>query len=131
MQKARFLMKIILIILIISFKTSSAQANTGSPSLCGDYSVAGVIRLINHEVILVVNEKTKSEHRIHFPTLEQPKLTPYDDRPVTVKLRLQKIWNGTTGLAQIILERPELRVPNPLQPNDTGFSLISAQKCLK
>jgi hypothetical protein len=99
-------------------------------SNCGEYNARAIVRVIDSEMKIVVNEKTQSETVISMPLLEQGKIAGHIDKPVTIKLLLTKKFNGMTGVSDKILST-ELRIPDPLKAMDTGLTLIKKMDCTK
>lgn len=97
-------------------------------SECGEYEIKGVVKAGKAGYEIVVNEKTRSELRIQLPTAEQLKVLPYADRAMTANVLLQKKFDGTKGLSDKIISI-KTRIPNPLDPQDTGLSLITKSEC--
>jgi hypothetical protein len=116
------------IILLFSFLFSQILF-ANDFSVCGEYSVKGVVRAREKSVVLMVNEKTFSEYIISFRAPEDAlQLALYVDQPVEANLLLLKKFNGTIGVADK-LERTEVRVPNPINSLDTGFFLNRKIPC--
>lgn len=124
-------MKITISLFTLLFSSQLLAEYQGAPFKCGDYKVAGVVRMRNDEIKVIVNEKTVSEHVMSFDKYDLPRLTPFFDRPLTLSVRLLSKWNGTKGTANEIIGNPADRIPNPLKPNDTGFELIKELPCQK
>jgi hypothetical protein len=97
---------------------------------CGEYTAKGIVRKGADGLVIVVNEKTKSEHVISLPILEQAKLGPFIDRPLKATLVLTKPFNGTKGYSSSILSADD-RIPDPLNPEDTGLILNKKLDCQK
>ncbi len=112
----------ILFILLIPFQLFAEI------SLCGNYQINGVIRKLNSDRVLVVNEKTQSEHHVYFDVTHQPELAIYDNKDITAIVTLEKKFNGTSGSASNLLSIKS-RIPNPLMPKDTHFTLIKEAHC--
>lgn len=130
-------MKINLIILISTFilcgKTFSQENSKPYESYqgCGEYWVAGTVRINKTGYFLIVNEKTQSEYRLKTPIIEEPKLSPYVDKPMKARILITKKIDGTIGEINKILT-VEYRISNPLHPNfDTGFRSIKKMICKK
>jgi hypothetical protein len=122
----------ITISLIALFASTHLMAEyQGAPYKCGEYKVAGIVRMKNNEIKVVVNEKTVSEQIISFDKYDLPRLTPFFDKPLTLSVRLLTKWDGTKGKATEIIGSPADRVPDPLKPNDTGFELQKELPCQK
>lgn len=97
---------------------------------CGEYNVRAVVRAKKDGMVIVVNEKTQSEHTIALPVQEQAKLGAYMEKPASITLLLTSPFNGTRGYSNTII-KIEDRIPNPLNPQDTGFKLIKKLDCKK
>lgn len=109
----------------------SAETMQPSPADCGEYKVNGMVRLIDERIKVVVHEKTRSEIILDFELPDQPRLTPFFDRPIALNVVLNTKWNGTRGKVSSISGDPEARVPDPLNPQDTGFKLVKTLPCMK
>lgn len=114
-------------VLLILFPTA-LYANGISD--CGEYSIRGVVRPTSEGLSLIVNEKTQSEYKISMPIFEQGKIGGYINKPVTVRALLDKKFDGTKGYTEKILSS-EFRLPDPLNPKDTGFTLDKKTNCKK
>lgn len=97
---------------------------------CGEYTAKGVVRAKEDGIKLIVNEKTQSEYVISMPKLEQGKIAGHIDRDVTVKLVLDKSMNAQQGSTDNIISI-DFRIPDPLRPGDTGFTLDKKLPCKK
>lgn len=97
---------------------------------CGEYSVKGVVRSGQTSFNIIVNEKTQSEHVIDFLPSESQKIGAFVNRPIEAVVLLDKKFNGTIGVGQTIISA-KFRIPDPLNPKDTGFSLIKKVECRK
>ena len=122
---------LIFLIFLITYSSLGSEPFVGSPSTCGKYSIRGVARIEKDEILFVVNEKSKSQITLSLPIIEQAKLGPYINRPVTLTASLVKKMDGTKGSIAEIFDSPKGRVPDPLRAGDTGFKLLTAQDCLK
>ena len=105
---------------------SFAQDWTGI-SDCGRYTVRGVGRSINHRLVLVVNEKSASEIVVHVPILNEPHLAPYVDKALIATVLIPKVPRGSP--VKGIVETIEWRIPNPIDPEDTGMRLTEKTEC--
>lgn len=126
--------KYFLIMPIFSTLTFSALADesfVGSPALCGKYKIRGVARIIDNDIVFMVNEKTKSQIKLSMPVTEEVKLGPFIDRPVVLTGVLLSKMDGTNGTLNEIIGTPEKRIPDPMRPGDTGFHFLSSENCLK
>lgn len=99
-------------------------------SNCGEYTLKGVVRPLEHGLTVVVNEKTQSEMQITTTILESSKLGAFVNKPVTIKALLDKKFDGTKGVASKIIQA-EFRLPDPLNPTDTGAILDKKTTCAK
>lgn len=106
-----------------------ASLNAAIITECGEYTAKGIVRAKEDGIKLIVNEKTQSEYVISMPRLEQGKIAGHIDRDVTVKLLLDKL-DGQKGLTENIISI-DFRIPDPLKPGDTGFTLDKKTPCRK
>lgn len=105
---------------------SLAQDWTGI-SDCGRYTVRGVGRTIQHAAVIVVNEKSESEIIVHVPIINEAYLAPYDNRALIATVLIPKISQGSS--VEGIIEAIGERIPNPLNPQDTGIRLVEKTAC--
>jgi len=96
---------------------------------CGLYQVRGVGRLMNNSLVIVVNENTRSQIVFHLPILNEPRLAPYLDRPLVAELQLDQPMQGAQGTGTVMQVAD--RLPNPLNPMDTGIRLMTEGQCHK
>lgn len=116
-----------LIILLTLLTPSIVYSSLGN---CGLYEARGIVRDIKSNSVLVINEKTLSETQIHFSIAEQAKILLYENKDVTAKVLLLEKFNGTVGVSDAVSE-VNRRIPNPLNPEDTGLILITKKDCTK
>ena len=90
---------------------------------CGTYEVSGTARSLKKSLVILVNEKSKSEMIINVPIINEPMLAPYLDKPILATLDFDK--SKSEGTVKII----KSRIPNPLNPMDTGIKLMSKADC--
>ena len=116
----------IIIFLIQLSSTVFAQDWTGITD-CGIYQVRAVANSTDDGLQIIVNEKTQSEFKIIVPTQNEPYLAPYVKKPLEAKVLIEKKTSGSdvTGTIKEI----KSRIPNPIDPMDTGVKLISKAKC--
>ena len=95
---------------------------------CGEYIVKGVVRAGPANFAIVVNEKPQSEHLINFPIIESQKLGAYLNRPMTATIVVDVPFNGTVGSSDKIISI-DSRIPDPINPTDTGFVLVKKLDC--
>jgi hypothetical protein len=112
------------IVMLASFFLSSilfAQDFRG----CGDYLFRGVLK----EDKYIVNEGTKSE--MVFELIDNEdflKLSAFLNMPSSFKGSIIKKMDGTKGVVKGSTEIFR-RFPNPLNPKDTGITLIKKSVC--
>ena len=94
---------------------------------CGDYLVNGIARSDKNGIVIVVNEKTQSQISITVPISHEPILAPYLNKELKATLHFEKKSPGTKLSGTIIAI--DSRNPNPLNPKDTGISLINKANC--
>lgn len=118
------MMKYLLLFLLIP------QISQAELSSCGEYEVRAIVQAgkIGHEI--VVNAKTRSELTLTMPIEERIKLAPYIGSAITAKVVLNKKFDGTKGEIDSIISI-EKRLPDPLNPKDTGLKLIKKTECQK
>ena len=95
---------------------------------CGEYTARGVVRAKPAGLALIVNEKTLSEYVITMSITEQAQISSLIDKTATVQLVLDKKFNGQTGSTSKIISA-KFRIPDPLNPEDTGFKLDKKLDC--
>ncbi|MEA9357882.1 hypothetical protein SHI21_16750 [Bacteriovorax sp. PP10] len=113
---------------LLFFVSTTLHANELSE--CGEYTIKGVIRPLKDGITIVVNEKTKSELKITTTIPESSQLAAFSNRPVTVTALLNKKFDGTKGFAEKII-KTEFRLPDPMNPKDTGINLEKKGECAK
>lgn len=72
-------------------------------TVCGEYTVKGIVRAKDSTIALVVNEKTFSEHTFKFPIAEMAKIALFLDQPVITKLEFVRKFNGYYGVADKVI----------------------------
>lgn len=120
----RFIISITLILL--NSPSVFSQDWTGI-SDCGTYKVSGVARSAKNGLVIVVNEKSKSEVTINVPLQNEALLAPYVDMALEASLIFTKKSQGSK--VEGTIKEIKSRVPNPINPMDTGIKLISKAKC--
>ena len=96
---------------------------------CGHYQVRGVVRTIENTQVIVLNEKSKSEIQFKLPIDNEPMLSPYVNRAIDADLEITKPMNGSKGNG--IVKKIKERIPNPINPLDTGLSFVKKSECKK
>jgi hypothetical protein len=87
------------------------------------------VRSSKNVLVVVVNEKTKSEIVITVPIPNEALLAPYIDKPIVAKLAINSKASGAHIWGTI--QEIQARVPNPLSNSDTGMQLIAKTECKK
>lgn len=118
-------MKVLFLFYIIS-----TTLNANEISDCGEYSLRGIVRPLPEGLTIVINENTQSEMQIKTTISESSKLGAFMDKPVTVQALLNKKFDGTKGFSEQII-KVDFRLPDPLNPKDTGVILIKKTACKK
>ncbi len=114
-------------LLFIALSSTALAADWTGFDGCGLYQVKGVGRIIKNTLVIVVNEKTQSEIIFSVPILNGIKLSPYIDRPLEANLQINEAINGANGKGTIQMIKD--RLPNPLNPKDTGIQLLTKSEC--
>lgn len=118
--------KAILTFVLLLSSVTIAQEWTGI-SDCGIYQVNGIGRSTKEGLALVVNEKTKSEFTINVPIMNGPFLAPYVDKAIQASVEISK--KATGSKIEGIIKEIKSRIPDPLNPKDTGVKLILKAAC--
>lgn len=114
------------ILLMISSSLFSQESWTGI-TVCGLYSAKGIVRSYKDGLVINVNEKTKSEIIISVPIMNEPKLAPYLNKAVEASIEFKKLTPHLKLLGTVT--QIKSRLPNPIDPSDTGIKLISKGAC--
>lgn len=116
-------------ILCLSSNKARADEKRGAISECGRYIISGVVRKNPSKgLILIVNEKSKSEFQFTFKAGELSKVALYIDKSVSMDASILKI-DGTRGEISSI-DSVKFRIPDPLHPNqDSGFVSSKHMEC--
>lgn len=104
-----------------------ASTNWTGISDCGTYQVRGVARSANSAPHIIVNEKTKSQFSIIVPIENEAYLAPYLNREIEAMVLFEKRVQGQK--VEGLIKEMKLRVPNPINPLDTGVKLVSKTGC--
>lgn len=117
-------LKIVLVILTLV----SSQASVGS---CGTYLVNAQVIMKNGLSSLVINPGTKSEINLKVEFNESAKLSPYIDRLIETKVKIEEKMDHTQGVVASLGQITPL-VSDPLSPSKgTKFQLIQKADCKK
>jgi hypothetical protein len=98
---------------------------------CGQYLISGIIKKDpDHVLVLIVNEKSKSEYRLIPNSGELDKFAGQIETPITLVAKVIGL-NGHSGVVSNP-SRIRPRIPNPLsRDQDTGVKLIKVTQCTK
>ena len=99
-------------------------------SVCGEYTIKGIIRAKDSTMALVVNEKTFSEHNVKFPVKELIKVAAFLDQPVLVKLQLLRKFNGQEGISDKVITI-DMHYLDSLNQDTKRIILDKKMDCLK
>ncbi len=88
--------------ILLSTGVQAREADWTGFAGCGLYQVRGVGRIMNNALVIVLNEKTQSEIVLHLPTINEPLLAPYLDRPLVAELQIDRPMQGTEGKGTIV-----------------------------
>lgn len=108
----------------------STTLHSNELSDCGEYTLRGVVRPLKDGMTILVNEQTQSELQIKTTIPESSNLAAYSNKPVTVTALLTQKFDGTKGFAEKII-KADFRIPDPLNPKDTGIKLEKKVACKK
>ncbi len=120
-------MRSLILTLCLFSGTLMAQTSWTGFKGCGLYRVRGIVRIQNNTPVIVVNEKTKSEMVFTLPIPNEPKLSAYIDREMQANLLITEAMNGSKGKG--VVKEIEARIPNPIDPKDTGINFITKSEC--
>ena len=96
---------------------------------CGEYNIKGVVRG-GVGISIILNEKTQSQYTLTMSGPLQASIGAYLNRDVVANVLLSRLLNPVKGEITKVLSI-ENRIPNPLNPTDTGFTLIKKMDCMK
>lgn len=103
-----------------------AQEWTGISS-CGTYQVKGIARSTDKGLVIAVNEKSQSEIIIKVSVQNESFLAPYVDKAIEASVLFEKMPRGP--IVEGTIKEIKSRIPNPINPLDTGTKLISKAPC--
>lgn len=105
--------------------------NTSCFASCGSYLVNAQVVMKNGLSSLVINPGTKSEINLKVEFNESAKLTPYINRMIETKVKIEEKMDYTRGTVAS-LGPITVIAPDPLAPSKgTKFQLIQAEDCKK
>ena len=97
---------------------------------CGTYDVQGVVRRIDKDLKIVVNEHTKSEVILNSEEILEVRLLPYLNKAMMAKIEIKTTTKGSPNKISNIYSIG-YRVPNPLlAADDTFIKLIKKSECV-
>lgn len=118
---------LLLITLCFSLTSTLLAKDWTGLSACGNYKVKGIVRSSKEGLFIVVNEKSQSEITISVPAQNEATLAPYVDKDIEASVSVSKKLSAAKALGTV--SEINSRVPNPINPVDTGIQLISKGKC--
>lgn len=95
---------------------------------CGYYQARGIVRLVKQIPVIVINEKSLSEIILSIPIKKEPLLAPYLNKAIEAKVKINKLHPANLLSGEILSIHD--RVPDPLNPRDTGIKQERKTKCL-
>lgn len=115
--------------LLISFLGCSSlwSQEWNGISSCGTYQVKGVARSTDQGLVIAVNEKSQSEIIIKVSVQNESFLAPYVDKAMEASVLFEKMSRGPS--VEGTIKEIKSRIPNPINPMDTGIKLISKAAC--
>lgn len=115
--------------LLVLFTLIPAFSFAAIVTECGEYTVKGVVRG-GIGISIIVNEKTMSQYTLSMPGPQQAQIGAYLDAPVTAKVVMTEHLSPVKGKVTEIVSISK-RIPNPLNPEDTGLILNKKLECRK
>jgi hypothetical protein len=109
------------------FSSNLLAQNWTGIDKCGEFQVKGIARYLNHNPVIIVNEKSRSEIIISVPTKNTAFITPYIDKPLQATVKFEKEFH--VSQVEGVIKDIKSRLPNPIDPKDTGFSFVSKGEC--
>ncbi len=92
---------------------------------CGDYSFQGTAKIIDKQMILILNESTQSEFKLSIPKDQESRITPYLNLTVKGDLVLKKVTGPWTGEIKEF-KKIDYGIPDPL--NTTKHTFLKLKK---
>lgn len=118
----------ILRMVLISIALASTQASFSS---CGTYLVDAQVIMKNGLSSLVINPGTRSEINLKVEFNESAKLSPYIDRFIETKVKIEEKMDFTRGVVASMGPITAI-VADPLAPSKgTKFQLLKKEDCKK
>lgn len=121
--------KNILILSFVAIVMSCQNLRAGLPKECGVYDINGRVLIDqNKKLIVLLNEKSKSETKLIIDNSEATKVALFIDKDVSLSGTVYEL-DGTLGKINKIAKVFN-RIPNPLMPDDNQMKLIKSKVCL-
>ena len=126
-------LNLIILFLIFSARTFGANSNLIEKQ-CGTYNLKGILvkdekskSLIAYKVAI----GTRSEMTFIFGRNEDvDSVVGYLNKPTTLEVQIENKWSG--NIVEISkLNMVKIRIPDPINSQDTGQFLISPKDCLR
>ncbi len=120
-------MRFLSLLSLFLINSTSALTHWSGFEGCGTYKVQGVAQSSKKGVLIVVNDKTQSEFEVAIPIENEVRLAPYIDQAIVAEVLINTPPKGSK--IQGLIKTIKSRLPNPINPADTGMRLISKDKC--
>jgi hypothetical protein len=120
---------LLLSLFLLTLSLPSLAEDWTGISDCGNYQVSGVVRSKKDGPVIVINEKTQSEITITLPIQNEAKVAPYINKAIAATISFERKPSRTEVVG--IIKSIEVRIPNPLDPKDTGIKFLSKVECKK
>lgn len=121
-------MRLLTSFLLLSLINSLYAADWSGIADCGTYQVRGVVRAPEKSGLhIVVNEKSQSEILVSVSIQDEAALAPYVDKAMEATMAFDKKSPGAKVKGSV--KTINSRIPNPINPMDTGIKLISKAVC--
>lgn len=130
-SRANMKMLLINLFILLSQNTFGQEEFLATPDKCGEYKISGMVQIVDDDIVIVVHAKSKSQIILSVPLTQQVAIGHYLFRDFSINALLNEKFDGTYGKIATFTGPGELRVPDPLNPKDTGFQLIKEQSCKK
>lgn len=113
---------------LVSIMLACSQASFAT---CGTYLVDAQVVMKDGFSTLVINPETKSEINLKVEFNESAKLSPYIDRMIESKIKIEEKMDYTRGIVASLGAITPI-VPDPLAPSKgTKFQLLKKEDCKK
>ncbi|HXH74701.1 MAG TPA: hypothetical protein VNJ08_07030 [Bacteriovoracaceae bacterium] len=96
---------------------------------CGTYSFKGTPKMLEEEIVLILNEGSRSEIVLKMARTEEARIAPYLELMTSGVLHVGKVTGPRRGLLHS-LSKLEYARPDPLNPTlNTYLILQKKEKC--